>query len=130
MHPMQKEVAIRSIKLLDIGWATSAYFLLAILAVFLLDKVYGKFNEQVEGRKSTARIVLDIIVHVWFIGVLAYIVRNLFPLIPWPFEGVYGYKHAKTSEVTQSALFVAFVVTFDKHLQQQVSMLKSRILLH
>lgn len=39
-----KEITLRSIKILNIGWATVAYFVMAILTIFVLDKIYGKFD--------------------------------------------------------------------------------------
>lgn len=47
--------------------------------------------------------------------------------IPFPLEGIYGYKHLKTSEVTNSAVFAAFAVTFDTRLQAKVKTLKEKM---
>lgn len=122
-----KEIVVRSIKMLDIGWAATVYFAAAIFFVKLLNwrVVPRDFDE--DKKKSTAQLCAEVILKVWFIGVLAYITRNLFELVPWPFQGVYGYEHLKVKEVTNSAVFVAFMVVFDASLQNKVKILKERL---
>lgn len=124
---LTKEIVIRSIKLLDIGYAAAVYFVGAIICVKLLNWRVMPRDLEDDKRKSTVRLSLEIVLKVWLIGVLAYIVRNLFGLIPWPFQGVYGYDHFKVKEVTNSAVFVAFMVVFDASLQNKVKVLKDRL---
>lgn len=124
---LTKEVVIRSIKLLDIGYAAAVYFVAAILCVKLLNWRVLPGDLKKDKNKSTARLCLEIVLKVWVIGVLAYVVRNIFGLIPWPFQGVYGYDHLKVKEVTNSAVFVAFMVVFDASLQNKVKVLKERL---
>ena len=126
MQSLYQDLAIRGIKLLDIGWAAAAYFILALSCVYIIDKISPKFDQANEDKKSSAYIVAQIIVRIWLIGVLSYFARNLFQLVPWPFEGVYGYKHMNVKDVANSAVFVAFFVVFDTTLQKQVATLKSR----
>lgn len=126
-QPLAQDAAVRAIKLADIGWATASYFGLALLTVFCLSRVMGAYDAAKEARKSTVRIVLEIVLHVWVIGALAYVARNLFQLVPWPLEGVFGYQHLRVKEVSNSAIFVALVVAFDSHLISQVSELKRRM---
>ena len=126
-HTLGEEITIRSIKLLDIGWATAFYFVSALIFVKIFTMIAGSYNEKKESAKSTARIIFEVILHVWLIGAMAYVIRNLFELIPWPFEGVYGYVHLRVKEVTNSAVFVAFTVVFDTILQQKVLLLKQRL---
>ena len=124
---LYQDATIRSIKLVDIGWATAAYFGLALLTVFVMTKVLGQPDAEGERRKSTVRLVVEIVLHIWLIGALAYIARNVFQLMPWPFEGVYGYQHLKVKEVSNSAIFVALCVAFDSRLLTQVTELKRRM---
>lgn len=122
-----KETVVRSIKLLDIGWAAAVYFVAAIICVKLLNWNVKSDHKSLNRQKTTARLCMEIIVKIWFIGMLAYVVRNLFGLLPWPFQGVYGYDHFKVKEVTNSAVFVAFMVVFDASLQSKVYVLKERL---
>jgi hypothetical protein len=127
MKDLQKELVIRSIKLFDIGYATVIYILSAILLVSILNKYTDKYNEKEEEKKTTKRLLLDIILRAWIIGILAYIVRNLFEIVPFPLEGVYGFEHLKVKEVVNSTLFVSFMVIFDTNLQNRVKILKERL---
>lgn len=109
----KSEFALRSIKILDIGYSTLCYFALALATIPLLDKLLGHYNAAEEEKKSTRRIVLEISLRIWLIGVLAYFVRNLFPLIPWPLEGVYGFQHSRVKEVTSGVVYASYLASFD-----------------
>jgi hypothetical protein len=121
-----KELVIRSIKLLDIGYAGAVYILTAILLVSIINKIEGEYNEIEEQKQSTGKIIFEIVLRMWLIGVLAYIVRNVFQMIPFPFEGIYGYKHMKVGEVRSSEIFVAFMVVFDRQLHSRIEIVKNR----
>lgn len=126
-QPLYQDIAVRGIKMLDIGFAAAGYFILALLAIMAFNKIGGKYDKAAEVKKSTPLLILQIILRVWLIGISAYIARNVFPLIPWPFEGVYGYQHIKVKEVSNGVVFSAFIVAFDTHLQSQVAYLKQRL---
>jgi hypothetical protein len=127
MKELDKELIIRLIKIIDIGYATIVYIILAILLISFINKIAGKYDDDNENKKSTIHLFGDIILRTWIIAILAYIVRNIFQIIPFPFEGIYGYEHLKVKEVLQSSLFVSFMVIFDSHLQSRVSILKKRL---
>lgn len=127
LRPIGKEIAIRSIKVFDMGYATGMYFLFAIVSVLTLNKVYGDFELEREKKKLTIRIFFDLLLHIWAIAVLAYIFRNLLHLIPWPFEGVYGYKHLKVKEIATSALFMTITIIFDSYFHSQFALFKERL---
>lgn len=124
---LTKEIVIRSIKLFDMGYATVIYILSAIVIISILNKYNGKYNKKEEEKKTTSRLFWDVILRTWIIAVLAYFVRNIFQMIPFPLEGVYGFEHLKVKEVLQSSLFVSFMVIFDSHLQERVKILKDRL---
>ena len=129
-QPLLKDAALRGMKLLDIGWITIAYFAMALATVWLFNKVMGSYYDPespLEKSKSTAWLATEVVLHIWLIGALAYVTRNLFELVPWPLEGVYGFQHLKVKEVSSSVLYVALTVTFDARLQGQVAELKRRM---
>lgn len=92
-----------------------------------INRIWKSKGEQAEAKKSEARLIFEIISRAFLLGALAYLARNTYPLIPWPLEGVCGYKHLKTGEVTSSAAFIAFAVTFDTQLQAKVKTLKTKM---
>lgn len=124
---LKSDIIVRTIKLFDIGYSSAAYFIFAIITVLVLNRLSGPYITEDEEKKSTMRIMIDIVFRVWLIGVLAYIVRNIYHAMPWPLEGVHGYQHLRLKEVSESTIFVAFVVVLDVHLQEQVSALKKRL---
>jgi hypothetical protein len=121
-----QDVVVRTLKMGDIMYSTTAYFVMALVTVVALNSFLGTRKTPVE-RTSTARIVLEIIGHGAFLAVLGYVARNLFELVPFPLEGVYGFKHLKVSEVRNSAVFIAFIVSFDRQLRDLVGELQKRI---
>lgn len=123
---LKEEVIIRLIKLFDIGYAGAFYFIVAMLVIQIFNYLGGEFHLEDEEQKPTGKLFFEVIVKIWLIAILAYIVRNLFELVPFPLEGVYGYQHLRVKEVTNSAIFFAFVVLFDARLQARVGILKER----
>jgi hypothetical protein len=122
-----EDLVVRGTKLLDIGISGSFFFAMALATVITLNNIWPVKGEKEELNKSKARLVLEIVAKVWLISCLAYIVRNFWTAIPFPLEGIYGYKHLKTGEVTSSAVFAAFAVTFDTQLQAKVKTLKAKM---
>jgi hypothetical protein len=122
-----EDITLRSIKILNIGWATVAYFAMAIITIFILDKVYGKFDTNRYEKMSLFDLNKSVILYVWLIGVITYFIRNLFPLVPFPFDGFMGYDHNKVKEVTSAATFGVFVVLFNERLQGYYSIIKKRM---
>ncbi len=120
-----EDAIVRGIKLLDIGWATAVYFVMAVASILVLKKLQGP--RRAARTMSTAHLLWAVVWRTWLLGVLAYVARNVMEVIPWPLEGVYGYRHLATKEVTAGAVFVAFAVTFDTRLQDLVTELKTRL---
>jgi hypothetical protein len=52
----------------------------------------------------------------WLNGILIYVVRNLVPLIPFPLDTYYGFKHSLVKELSTAAIFVYFLMFFQQHL--------------
>ena len=123
---LKKEIVVRGIKIIDIAWTVTAYALLGLITIPLLHSLFGRFNQQEADKKTSLRVFLEILGQFIVIGILAYIARNVYQLIPWPFEGVYGFEHMKLKEVTNSAIYVSIVVAFDSDLQKRVFYLRNR----
>ena len=124
---IKHELVVRSIKMLDIGWAMIAYFLMANLSVKTLQEVTGPYDQEASEKEETWKVLGRVCLRMWVYGVIAYASRNLFQLVPWPFEGVVGYKHLRVKEVLNSAVFISCVLSYDGHLQSEVMLLKKRL---
>lgn len=121
-----EDFVVRCIKVLDIGWSAVAYFVLAMLTLYILNKLFV-YNDEVENKKSTLRLIIEMLLYIWLIGVFVYMARNVYPIIPWPFENVYGYEHLKTKEVTNAAFYGTFVILFNTNLQKQFNRIRERL---
>ena len=123
----KKEIIVRSIKIIDIGYITAIYLILGIYGARICDKYFGKFNIDDEKKKPLYKSIIEIILYLWFIGVVIYIVRNLVPLIPFPLNGIYGFDHLKVKEVTSAATFAIAFIYFQEHYQSKLKYIFSRI---
>ncbi len=110
----------RFIKILDIGYVTLIYFLLAIVIAVLMDKLYGEYNEKDESKKSTLRKTLDLVGMIWLNGVIIYIARNIVPLIPSPFNNINGFKHSRLKELESAYVFDFVLIYTQKNLVKRM----------
>jgi hypothetical protein len=119
-----RELAIRAIKVVDIGYVSTIYFLAAFFLSVSLDRALGKF-EPAE-RTPTFVLLLQAAIHIWFLGVLSYVVKNLVEMIPFPLDGVKGYQHSRLGELHNATLFSVVVVAFQKNLAARLLYLYTR----
>jgi hypothetical protein len=123
----KKEIIIRGIKIIDIGYITTIYLILGILFAKMCDNFIGKFNEKTEKNKPIRRSILELILFLWFAAIVTYFVRNLIPLIPFPLNGIYGFDHLKVKELTSAATFSLAFFIFNQHYQEKVNYILSVI---
>ena len=124
---LYKDVCLIGIKVLNIGWATLAYYLMTIASLYLLHLIYGTFDENKYKHVSLFELNASMLLYLWVIGIFIYIARNLFPLFPFPLDGYMGYDHYKVKEVTSASLFSIFIVIFNNRLQGYYTLIKDRI---
>jgi hypothetical protein len=122
-YDFKHDALMRSIKILDIGYIAAIYFVFAMVCCILIDKFMGKYNEEVEKKKSVWRIWGDTILHMWFIGVLIYIVRNIVELIPFPLDGYQGFQHKKVKELGNAAVFTFILMSYQFYLKGRLNVL-------
>ena len=123
----KKELIIRSIKIVDIGYVTAIYIILGILLAKMCDNYLGKFDENKEEQKPIAQSILELILYLWFIGVVIYIIRNVVILIPFPLNGIYGFDHLKVKEAVSGATFSIAFLYFQQHYQSKIKYIYSKI---
>lgn len=116
------------VKLFDIGLVTMYYFAFGIIISVLIDKSLGKFNEEDYKTVSSFRLFLEIVGHLFALGVLSYILRNLIERIPFPFEGIGGFQHLQLKEI-QGGIVLSFVLLFfQSNLTDKIMYLKKRFI--
>jgi len=124
---LKKEVIIRSIKLFDIGYITAIYLVLGIILAKLCDIYFNIFDEREEEKKSTFRILIEIILYSWFLGIVMYIIRNIVPLIPFPLNDIYGFEHLRVKEVTTAATFGITFVFYQTNYRNKIDYFLKRL---
>ena len=124
-----KEIKIRVIKIIDIGFITAIYLTLGIVLAKLCDRAFGEFDEEKENKKPLCLILIliELFFHLWFIGVVIYVVRNVVPWIPFPFHGVYGYDHYRVKELINAIVFVIMFMNFQTYYQKKIKHVLHRV---
>ena len=121
------EVGFRSIKLLDIGYVTVIYFSVGMILAKLFDIIYGEFDEKREAKRPFFLRGLELLGMMWLSGIVIYFVRNLVELIPFPLEGVFGFKHLKLKELKGAAVFTFVFLYFQAHLRGKMNSFYSEL---
>jgi len=121
-----KDFAIKIIKVADIIYITILYFAIGFLLAFVLDlcseKLYGFHYDA----KSIVVLIGEVLSQMTTLTVCAYFLRNLVQLIPFPFEGVYGFEHLRVKEVSSGAMITTFGTIFFYDLQNKLHYIRER----
>lgn len=112
--------AFLSIKLLDIGYVTFLFFAFGLVFAKGFDLLYGKFDKSKYKNEPPWKLFLNIVLHVFAIGVVAYILRNIVELIPFPLDGVAGFRHSLLKELEGGHILTVVLILFQKNLEEKV----------
>lgn len=114
------EIWIRSIKLLDIGYVTAIYLLVAVFLSNVIDRALKPVDESMERQKSLLRRTIEIIGITWLLVATIYVVRNLVELIPSPFHGIAGFDHFRLKELKFAAIFIFIFLFLQTHFRNKL----------
>ena len=112
---------MRAIKILDIGYISIIYIIIALSVSKVTDNVLGEFDETKEGEKSIWQRSIELCLCFWLYGVLIYAVRNVVELIPFPLHGYQGFDHFRVKELGSAAVFSISFMIFNNYLRSKVS---------
>jgi hypothetical protein len=121
MLTLEAELALRTVKLTDIGFVTTIYFLLGIFSARIFDNFYGKYDAEKEEKKGMLRRTFEIIGMMWLYGIIIYFVRNLVELIPSPFDGLFSYKHGQLKELKSASVFTFVFLFFQLYFKDKLA---------
>lgn len=115
------------VKILDIGFVTCIYFILGTALAILIDRHLGKFDDARASQKTILRLLCELMVHIYLVGIAVYAARNLVPLLPSPYEGLVGFQHARLKELNSATVFTTVCVVFQRHLREKILHVHARL---
>lgn len=129
---MPKEAAYTpafiAVKLLDIGLVTIYFFVLGLAAAKGFDGIMGEFKEERLDKVPLWRLFLEIIAQLFALGIIAYILRNVVKLIPFPLDGVAGFHHNRLKELDGGEVMALVLILFQGNLIDKVLYFVKRVL--
>ena len=122
---------ITFIKIVAIAFVTVIYsfggFLITVVADrYLIKDFYDKTDEDLD-KKSTSRHLGETTAILALFGVLAYVGRNVLQQIPFPLDGVDGFKYMNVKEVASGALILWILINYSPILSSKVKIIRKRL---
>ncbi len=130
-HTLNEEIVIRGIKIIDIAFITFLYGIVALIFAGLLDKYIYKYislQPGVEDKDKTKTIlVIETLICLAITGIVAYILRNLLQLVPFPLDGIYGFSHQRVPELKSGNIISVILIFFAYTFRNKMMILQSKI---
>lgn len=120
--------AFLGVKLLDIGLTTTYFFAIGLAAAKVFDLFYGKFKRDDYKKINKFVLLLDILFHMFLVGITAYMLRNIVALIPFPLEGVAGFEHKRLKELSGGTALSLILLFFQDNLRDKVAYFADSVL--
>ena len=119
--------AFLAVKLFDIGLTTMYFFVFGLMAAKLMDKILGVFNGEDYEKIPLWRLFFEIVFQLIFLGVVAYGMRNLVGLIPFPLNGVAGFEHSRLKELEGGEVLAVVLILFQRNLYDKVTYFVNKV---
>ncbi len=120
--------AFLGVKLLDIGLTTTYFFVIGLAAEKVFDMIYGKFNRDDYKKMNKGLLFLNIVFHMFLVGITAYALRNVIGLIPFPLEGVAGFEHKRLKELSGGTALSLILLFFQDNLRDKITFFADSVL--
>lgn len=122
---------ITLVKMIAIAFVTVIYSFGGLLLTvgsdrYLLNNFYDKTDEELE-KKSTQRHLGETTAILAVFGVVAYIGRNLLQQIPFPLDGLYGFKYGNVKEVASGSLILWILINYSPVLTNKIKIIRKRL---
>lgn len=127
---MKENLILRGIKIIDISYITCIYTVPTLYVASLLDKyIYTHINLDSripDEEKSIRYLLTEVILCLCINGIVSYILRNILQLIPFPLNGVYGFKHIKVREVASGSIINMVLMWFSSTIRNKLLILQKK----
>ena len=117
-----------AVKLLDIGLVTMYFFILGLAAAKVFDFVIRQMGNEDYEKTPLGLLFLEITIQMVFIGIIAYILRNIVGLIPFPLNGVGGFQHSRLKELDGGEVLAIALIMFQTNLYDKVIIFVNRFM--
>jgi hypothetical protein len=118
------------IKIFAIFYVAVLFTIFGIYITTLLDE-YGFndffINNNNSINDSVFKLIYETAIIVAVIAVFAFLGRNIVQLIPFPFNGVYGFKYDSVKEVGSGSILLVFMFTFSASLFNKIEILRKKL---
>jgi hypothetical protein len=115
-------------KITDIGLVTVYYFLIGVVLSGIIDRTLGKFDQTQYKDVSTIQLTVEICGHLFLLGILAYMLRNIIGMIPFPLEGLGGFRHAQLKEIDGGIILSFILIFFQSNLNDKITYFNRRVI--
>jgi hypothetical protein len=124
---MAYKPGILGLKLLDMLLLSVYYFVIGFFIASAIDWFIGKFDSSNEDSKSTLQLFAEAIFYTFCLVFVYYIVRNVVERIPFPFEGLYGFRHELVKEKSGDVVFVFVLFFYQQYYVNKLKYLHTRL---
>ena len=124
----KKECILRIIKIIDIAYIFSFYALAGFFCSLFINKIFPIYTKDKYKRYSKGKLIAEICIQFATIGVIVYLIKNLFQLLPFPFDGIYGYQHDKVKQLESALPLIYTILYFQDHLKDKLFTLASKFI--
>jgi len=127
MSKIHDNVNFKLIKILDIGYISLIFTILAIILAKITNYIVGKFDKKDAQDTPTYMLIFKSVMHIWIIGITCYIIRNIMEYIPSPFHGIAGFDHGMVKELNDMYLFAYIYLAFQSSFEERLQYIYNRL---
>ena len=121
------KIQIYFVKIIDIAYVSIIYFIMAYFCAGIMDSYFVRVFGNEYKEKHKYRLIGECILQVVIIAIISYLVRNLVSMVPFPLDGMFGFKHKWLKELSESGgFFSVFFIIFQYNLQEKLIFLSKR----
>lgn len=110
MKSKEKTNVFLLIKIIDLVFIVTIYFIVAFLASLMIRKIMSSIFPENETNKFL--LALEIVLSIVLIVVVSYFLRNMIQIIPFPLDGIYGFDHHRVKEL-QGGMLTTLLFLFN-----------------
>jgi len=110
MKSKEKTSVFLLIKIIDLVFIVTIYFIVAFFASLMIRKIMTSIFPENETNKFL--LALEIVLSIILIVVVSYFLRNMIQIVPFPLDGIYGFDHHRVKEL-QGGMLTTLLFLFN-----------------